>query len=176
MLKIEGRARSADYVKRVVECYDEALRAIEEGTYTPERAEQWKERLRTVFNRGFWKGGYYLGVTWGEWSGSANSRAALLKIHIAKVGNFYRKNGVAEICLEAGALSTGQTILIAGPTTGAVRVEVKAMRKETEEGMVPVESAGKGETVYIVVPEQVRRRDKVYLLRPRRLEDAAGNN
>ena len=176
VLKIEGRARSADYVKRVVECYDEALRAIEEGTYTPERAEQWKERLRTVFNRGFWKGGYYLGVTWGEWSGSANSRAALLKIHIAKVGNFYRKNGVAEICLEAGALSTGQTILIAGPTTGAVRVEVKAMRKETEEGMVPVESAGKGETVYIVVPEQVRRRDKVYLLRPRRLEDAAGNN
>ena len=38
VLKIEGRARGAEYVKRVVECYDEALRAIEAGTYTPELA------------------------------------------------------------------------------------------------------------------------------------------
>ena len=74
VLKIEGRARSADYVKRVVECYDEALRAIEEGTYTPERAEQWKERLRTVFNRGFW-GGYYMGARagWGFWLKAGSS-------------------------------------------------------------------------------------------------------
>ena len=35
-----------------------------------------------------------------------------------------------------------------------------------------VEAAQKGETVYLAVPEQVRRRDKVYLLRPRMLEDA----
>ena len=34
VLKIEGRARGAEYVKRVVECYDEALRAIEAGTST----------------------------------------------------------------------------------------------------------------------------------------------
>ena len=33
VLKIEGRARGAEYVKRVVECYDEALRAIEAGRY-----------------------------------------------------------------------------------------------------------------------------------------------
>ena len=37
VLKIEGRARGAEYVKRVVSCYDEALRAIEAGTYTPAR-------------------------------------------------------------------------------------------------------------------------------------------
>ena len=45
VLKIEGRARGAEYVKRVVECYDEALRAIEAGTYTPELAAGLKERL-----------------------------------------------------------------------------------------------------------------------------------
>ena len=172
VLKIEGRARGAEYVKRVVECYDEALRAIEAGTYTPELAAGLKERLATVFNRGFWQGGYYLGVKWGEWSGSANSRAALLKIHIAKVENFYKKNGVAALYLEAGGLSAGQTILIAGPTTGAVRVEVESMRRETPAGMEPVDAAQKGETVYLAVPEQVRRRDKVYLLRPRTLEDS----
>lgn len=51
-------------------------------------------------------------------------------------------------------------------------MEVAAMRRETAEGMEPVEAAQKGETVYLAVPEQVRRRDKVYLLRPRMLEDA----
>ena len=35
VLKIEGRARGAEYVKRVVECYDQALKAMESGTYTP---------------------------------------------------------------------------------------------------------------------------------------------
>ena len=56
VLKIEGRARGAEYVKRVVSCYDEALRAIEAGTYTPALAAGLKERLATVFNRGFWEG------------------------------------------------------------------------------------------------------------------------
>lgn len=176
VLKLEGRGRSSDYVRTVTSVYREAAQACLEGTFSPDRADAWLERLASVFNRGFWQGGYYLGVKWGEWSGSANSRASLLKIHIGKVGNFYRKNGVAEIRLEAGGLSVGQTILMAGPTTGSVRVEVAAMQRETEAGMVPVESAEKGETVYIVVPEQVRRRDKVYLLRPRTLEDAAGNH
>ena len=60
VLKIEGRARGAEYVKRVVSCYDEALRAIEAGTYTPALAAGLKERLATVFNRGFWEG-YYAG-------------------------------------------------------------------------------------------------------------------
>lgn len=89
-----------------------------------------------------------------------------MKIHIARVENFYKKNGVAALFLEAGGLSAGQTILITGPTTGAVRMEVAAMRRETAEGMEPVEAVQKGETVYLAVPEQVRRRDKVYLLRP----------
>ena len=172
VLKLEGRGRSSDYVRTVTSVYREAARACQDGTFSADRAEAWMKRLESVFNRGFWQGGYYLGVKWGEWSGSANSRAALLKIHIARVENFYKKNGVAALFLEAGGLSAGQTILIAGPTTGAVRMEVAAMRRETAEGMEPVEAAQEGETVYLAVPEQVRRRDKVYLLRPRMLEDA----
>ena len=153
-----GRGRSSDYVRTVTSVYREAARACQDGTFSADRAEAWMKRLESVFNRGFWQGGYYLGVKWGEWSGSANSRAALLKIHIARVENFYKKNGVAALFLEAGGLSAGQTILITGPTTGAVRMEVAAMRRETAEGMEPVEAAQKGETVYLAVPEQVRRR------------------
>jgi putative protease len=60
VLKIEGRARGAEYVKRVVESYDAALQAMERGEYTPELAAELKEKLSTVFNRGFWEG-YYAG-------------------------------------------------------------------------------------------------------------------
>lgn len=109
VLKLEGRGRSSDYVRTVTSVYREAARACQDGTFSADRAEAWMKRLESVFNRGFWQGGYYLGVKWGEWSGSANSRAALLKIHIAKVENFYKKNGVAALFLEAGGLSAGQT-------------------------------------------------------------------
>ena len=172
VLKLEGRGRSSDYVRTVTSVYREAAQACLDGTFSADGAAAWMERLESVFNRGFWQGGYYLGVKWGEWSGSSNSRASLLKIHIGKVDNFYKKNGVAALYLEAGGLSAGQTILMAGPTTGAVRVEVESMQRETAAGMEPVETAQKGETVYLAVPEQVRRRDKVYLLRPRTLEDS----
>ena len=47
MLKIEGRARGAEYVKRVVECYDEALRAIEAGR-ARRLAAGLKERLARI--------------------------------------------------------------------------------------------------------------------------------
>ena len=81
MLKIEGRARGAEYVKRVVECYDEALRAIEAGTYTPELAAGLKERLATVFNRGFWEG-YYAGRPVAEHSEHYGSAATRRKVYV----------------------------------------------------------------------------------------------
>ncbi|MEG2240671.1 MAG: peptidase U32 family protein, partial [Alistipes sp.] len=52
VLKIEGRARGGEYVKRVVEAYDGALRAMEAGTYTQAVAAELKTHLATVFNRG----------------------------------------------------------------------------------------------------------------------------
>lgn len=90
VLKIEGRARGAEYVKRVVECYDRALRAMEDGDYTPELAAALKERLATVFNRGFWEG-YYAGRPIVEHSRHHGSAATKRKVYVGKVTNFFKK-------------------------------------------------------------------------------------
>ncbi|MDE5906093.1 MAG: U32 family peptidase, partial [Alistipes sp.] len=95
VLKIEGRARGAEYVKRVVECYDRALRAIEEGAYTPDLAAGLKERLRTVFNRGFWEG-YYAGRPVAEHSQHYGSSATRRKVYVGRVTNFFKRLSVAE--------------------------------------------------------------------------------
>ena len=54
VFKIEGRARGPEYVRTVVECYKEAIRACLDGTYDDRKIADWDKRLSTVFNRGFW--------------------------------------------------------------------------------------------------------------------------
>ena len=123
VFKIEGRARSAEYVKVVSSCYDEAVKSVFDGNYTEERIEAWRERLAAVFNRGFWDG-YYLGQKLGEWNTSYGSSATKRKVYLGKVTNYFTKLGVAEIRLENGDLTKGETILITGPTTGVVEYTV----------------------------------------------------
>jgi len=67
VLKIEGRGRSADYVYTVTKCYNEAIEAFLNNDYTIEKIEDWKSRLSTVYNRGFWDG-YYLKNLFGKGS------------------------------------------------------------------------------------------------------------
>lgn len=169
VLKLEGRGRSEDYVSTVTSVYREAVEAWRLGAFTPEKAIEWEERLRRVFNRDFWQGGYYLGEPWGEWSGCSNSRASEQKIHVAKVTRYYARSGVAELLLEAGDISLGQNLVICGPTTGALRVEVTEIRQDIDGETVSVQSAAKGSIVFIAVPNRVRRNDRVYLLKQRRL-------
>lgn len=157
VLKIEGRARPPEYVKTVVSCYNEALNALAEGTYTAGKIENWIEKLRTVFNRGFWDG-YYLGRKLGEWSHEYGSQATHKKIYIGKNNNYFKKIKVAEFILEAGDLRVGDEILITGPTTGVVQTKVKEIRV----GMQQVSEARKGEQCSIPVNETIRRSDKLF--------------
>lgn len=138
VLKIEGRARGAEYVKRTVECYDEALRAIEKGNYTPELAAQLKTRLATVFNRGFWEG-YYAGRPVVEHSANYGSAATQRKVYVGKVTNFYKKISVAEVLVEASTLSVGEPIFFMGATTGVLEqtlTELHGPEGETEDTVV----------------------------------------
>ncbi len=159
ILKIEGRGRSADYVKTVTQCYKEAIRAVNEGSYNDQKISDWNKRLKSVFNRGFWEG-YYHGKKTGEWADRYGSQATRKKIYVGKVTNYFSKLGVAEIKMESHDLSAGESLMIIGPTTGVVEFEVKEIRVDLK----PVKNTNKGEFCSIVVPDLVRRNDKVYKL------------
>lgn len=167
VLKIEGRGRSADYVKTVVECYKEALTAIEEGTYTQERIAQWTERLRTVFNRGFWDG-YYLGRKMGEWSERYGSQATENKVYLGKVTNYYNRPQVAEMRIEtAEQLHRGDKLMVTGQTTGVYTAEVGEMR--LGDAQEPVDVVRQGDVFSVKTSEVLHRGDKLY--RVDRVED-----
>ncbi len=157
VLKIEGRARPAEYVKRVVECYDRALRAIEHGSFTPERVAKWKEELSTVFNRGFW-GGYYLNQPVVELSQNYGSSATVKKVYVGRVTNVFKKAKVAEILVEASPLELGQKILISGETTGAVEFKPDQIWVDEK----PTEVALQGRKCSVKLPQQVHRGDRLY--------------
>lgn len=157
VLKIEGRARSPEYVKTVSACYREAADAYLAGTYTEEKIQKWQERLRTVFNRDYWDG-YYQGQKLGEWSHRYGSRATKRKIYVGKVTNYFSKINVAEILIEADTFSVGEEYLITGPTTGVVEGTAEELRVD----LASVSTAIKGDKCSIRVETFLRRADKFY--------------
>lgn len=157
VFKIEGRARSAEYVLTVVQCYKEALQAVERGDYCDEMVEKWTARLSTVFNRGFWDG-YYLGQRLGEWSAQYGSSATEKKAYIGKGRKYFSRLGVAEFSIEAGDIAVGDRLLIIGPTTGALYITATEIHGDHG----AIEQAHKGQCVAIPVPEKVRPSDKLY--------------
>ena len=159
VFKIEGRARSAEYVYTVVRCYKEAIEAVQQGTFSEEKVADWNTRLATVFNRGFWDG-YYLGQRLGEWSKVYGSSATEKKQYVGKGMKYFSRLGVGEFYIEAGEFGVGDKLLIVGPTTGALYVEATDIHGDNG----PVERARKGMRVAIPVPEKVRPSDKLYLI------------
>jgi len=163
VLKIEGRGRSPEYVKTVVSCYREAVDAIISGNFSQEKVYQWTERLKTIYNRGFWDG-YYLGRKMGEWAEQHGSIATQSKEYVGKITNYFTKLKVAEIKMESGQLKPGNRIYIQGPTTGSIELTVP----EIQVDLKPVEKAVKGEHCSIIVDTFLRRADKVYKIIPSR--------
>lgn len=157
VLKIEGRARPPEYVKTVVECYNEAIESSIDGTYNREKINSWNIRLSEVFNRGFWDG-YYLGQKMGEWSQGYGSRATKRKIYIGKGMNYFSKIGVAEFKIETGSIEVGDEILITGPTTGVIQTMIQEIRIDLKN----VEKAEKGATCSMPVDDLIRKSDKLY--------------
>jgi U32 family peptidase len=161
ILKIEGRGRSPEYVSTVTSCYREAVDAINNGTYSPEKVKGWMERLNTVYNRGFWDG-YYLGQTMGEWATQHGSVATQRKEYVGKITNYFGKLKVAEIQMESGFLKPGDRIYIQGPTTGSVEMAVAEIRVDLK----PVLTTVKGDHCSIAVDTLLRRADKIYKIIP----------
>lgn len=161
VLKIEGRARTADYCGTVIRVYREALDALANGTYDPSTCQPWIDELSKVFNRGFWHGGYYCGKPLGEWSGNSHSQATETRDQIGTLSNFFSKPGVAEFTLRKHELNPGDSLLIEGPTTGALRFTAENLHVDG----IPVDSAKQGDVITLALPGKARRQDKVFILK-----------
>lgn len=168
VLKIEGRARGAEYVQTVVSCYREAVEAWQRGDYADDaiilpRIEEWNTRLARVFNRGFWDG-YYQGQHLGEWTHSYGSKATRKKVFAGKCTNFFKNIGVAEFFIEAtDAIREGDELLVTGETTGAYEVIAHDMRNAKGE---PKEVIQKGAYFSLKTDKTIHRGDKLYVLKP----------
>ena len=158
VFKIEGRARGPEYVRTVVECYKEAIKAYLEDTFTDEKIAAWDERLKTVFNRGFWDG-YYLGQRLGEWTRNYGSAATERKIYVGKGIKYFSNIGVSEYLVQAAEVSVGDKLLITGPTTGAVFMTLDEARVDLE----PVQTVKKGQH-FSMKSDKIRPSDKLYKL------------
>ena len=157
VFKIEGRGKGADYVKTVVECYREAIDAYENGTYHQNKVADWMERLKKVYNRGFWNG-YYLGQELGKWTDSPGSKATTKKIYLGKGVNYFDKIKVAEFKIEAFDLKIGDHVLITGPTTGAIETQITELHDKV--GAVAI--AKKGDNCAFKLEVPIRSSDKLY--------------
>lgn len=157
VLKIEGRARAPEYVKLTTCTYREAVDAWKNKQFTQDNVAIWTERLRTIYNRGFWEG-YYLGERLGQWSYNYGSSATRRKEFIGKITNYFKRSGVAEITLEAGNFSVNDDLFIIGPTTGVLEIKPQEIRCND----ISVDNVSKGDICSIITAEVVRRNDKVY--------------
>ncbi len=158
VFKIEGRARGPEYVRVVAQCYKEALTSVLDGTFTDAKIDAWNEKLKAVFNRGFWDG-YYLGQRLGEWTKNYGSAATERKIYVGKGVKYFSNLGVAEFLVEAAEISVGDKLLVTGPTTGALFLTLEEARVELK----PVQTVHKGEH-FSVKMEKIRPSDKLFKL------------
>lgn len=161
IFKIEGRARSPEYVLETVRCYSEALKCALAGQWSEERLADWNARLSKVFNRGFWTG-HYLGETAGEWTSGYGSKATEKKTALGRVCNYFARNGIGHAELFAGEVCPGEKLLVTGPTTGAVVWTLKSLYVDER----PADSACKGDSITFPVPERIRPGDQLYKLVP----------
>lgn len=160
VFKIEGRARGPEYVRAVVECYDEALKAIAENRWNEQVSQSWDAKLASVFNRGFWDG-FYLGAPVGELTQHYGSQATEKKIYVGKCLKYFAKAQVAEFLVQAQDFSLGEKLLITGPTTGAIYVTPE----EILEDGTKLTEIKKGMDITFKIAEKVRENDKLYVVR-----------
>lgn len=161
VLKIEGRGRSADYVYTVTKCYREAIDSYLDGSYGEDKIKGWMAQLEQVYNRGFWDG-YYLGRKMGEWNDEAGSKASKRKVYLAKGVKYFDRVKVGEFLCESHSLAVGDEVIITGPTTGYIQMQVTELRKDDQ----VTQKVVKGEVFSMVVDEKIRPSDKLYKLVP----------
>jgi len=159
VLKLEGRGRAPEYAYIVSKCYREAADAVLDGTYTKEKIDKWTKELETVFNRGLWHGGYYMGKKLGEWSGAYGSQAIQEKEYVGVATHCYTQAKIGEFNIESGDLKIDDQIIIIGSSTGTIKAKVESLEIDGKK----VDVVAKGDKhVTIPIPETIRKNDKLF--------------
>ena len=159
-LKIEGRKRSPEYVATTVSVYRRAIDLYFKKKLTSKIKKELLEELQTVYNKGFSSGFYFGSPSSEDYASVEGSLATKKKKYIGRVLNFYKKNNVAHILIEAGQIKTNDEILVIGETTGVTQQKILSLKVNDSEGA----SAKKGDEITIMINSLVRRNDKVYKL------------
>lgn len=163
VMKIEGRGRAPEYVHTVVKAYKNALEDIANDAYTPEKIEEYMEKLDAVYNRQLSRGNYFLWKEIGAYSNVHGSKAKTEKVQIGRVKHFFPKPSIAEIVVDAHEVKVWDTMVIIWSLTWYVELPVEEIRKDDQQ----VQEAKKGDIITIKTPERVRENDKVSLIKPR---------
>lgn len=160
--KIEGRGRNPEYVDTVVRVYREAVDALEEGTYTPEKVEAWMERLDRVFHRGF-TDGYYLGKALPDWSGDSQNKSSEVRVFAGIATHYFDKAGIAELKIQAHEVAVGDKLVVIGKKTGVEYIDVTEMVRDG----VSIQKSERSDLITLPCSFKVRKNDKVYILKKR---------
>ena len=156
--KIEGRKRSPEYAAKVISVYRKAIDLYFENNLTSEIKLQMIEELGEVYNRGFSKGFYFDEPDANDFATEYGSVGKTKKIYAGKVLNYYSKNKIAHIKLEAENLSLGDKIYIMGNSSGLIELDLKSIVKDEKE----ILEAVKGDEITFVCDKKVRPKDQVY--------------
>ena len=148
---------------KVTRSYGEVLDDELERKKKKKKATKIKEDFYTVYNRGFWEGGYYMGKELGEWSGAYGSHSTVEKEYVAKCTKYYSKSEVAEILMQSGNIKIGDKVMFIGPTTGVIEFIIESIHFEN--GLVEV--GKKDQMLALKVPRKIRKNDRLYLLKDR---------
>jgi putative protease len=157
-MKIEGRAKTPEYVQTVVSAYRRAVDAYMDGAYTPELSKGLRSELAGTFNRGF-SDGFYMGRPLNDFTDEYGPKENVSKQYVGRVKNYYKRIEVAEIGVESNPIGLGEKLMIQGPTTGVVQGKVESMQRDHED----VSIARKGQSVAVKFASRVRRGDRVFL-------------
>lgn len=163
VFKIEGRNKSPEYVKTIVECYKEAIDLAVKGKLDENAKKRLIEKAKTVYNRDF-STGFYMGKPMKEWANTSGSNATKTKVYIGFISKVYKKVGAIDVKLESGELNLGDTILLIGDKSGVHEHKVESMQIDPG---VDVKSVKKGKVAGILVKslaQNIRPNDKVFIL------------
>ncbi len=156
--KIEGRMKSAEYVRVTTSVYRKAIDAALKNRLSTSLKKSLKKELETVYNRGFSRG-FLFGVPVGEISKGVEHTHE--KVFIGEVTKFFKKISVARIKVFDRPFNVGDDIMFIGKNTPARIVSVSRIEHRHK----PRKKALRGEEVGVKLPFSVRQNDKVFLWR-----------